>query len=361
MSSLAKNMKTLAAVVGFAAAGVATGAQAQTTKCGLTAISAQANPAIYDPFEPTGLASTTIDMTITRDNLSGGATTSILNFYLRANSATGSYANGIEIIPLSIAGQAALEGVGLDIFYGTNETNYPVLLPITVSPTSASKFAKISFTGNNAGSDSVQVKFQVNIPPNLNLSASQDLKFDAYFGCNIQGGKDNGTETTGDKQNAVVFPVQVLSALRTYFAGTALDFGEIGLVNSADYNAKNTGDQNYVFVQSSGAYDVTLSSANAFVMKNSNGGNTDNDKVKYKLNFLGNEVNNTTNPVPGQVAITVNCKRAGLTTEGRRLPIKATLLEPGAGKNPSPLYSDTLTVTLAPKIYSEEGVSVCGV
>lgn len=355
MSSLAKNMKTLAAVVGFAAAGVATGAQAQsTTDCGLTAMSAQASPAIYDPFNPSGLASTTINMTITRINPEGGGTTSVLNFYLKPNSATGSTANGIEIIPLSISGQANLEGQGLDIFYGTNETPPASMLPITISPTSTNRFAKIYFTGNNAGSDNVNVTFQVNIPANLNLNASQTLSFDAWFGCNIQGGKLNGQQLQGSRANAVVFPVTVLSALRASYAGTALDFGEIGAIPATPPAPVRTDPANHVLVLSSGAYQVQLTSQNGYKMKRS-GAATVNDEVRYSLKFLGD-----TRSPSDTSEINHTCIRAGLTSTGQQLPIQATLIDGGAGKNPATDYNDQLTVTLTPLAYNTTASDNCG-
>lgn len=355
MSSLAKNMKTLAAVVGFAAAGVATGVQAQVTPpCGLTAMSAQAKPAIYDPFNPSGLASTTIDMTITRVNPDGGGTTSVLNFYLKPNSTTGTAANGIQIIPLTISGQASLEGQGLDIFYDTNEATPPSMLPITISPTSLNRFAKISFTGNNAGSDNVNVSFQVNMPANLNLEASQTLTFDAWIGCNIQGGKLNGADFQGPRANAVVFPVTVLSALKASYVGSALNFGEIGSIPATPLTDVKTDPDNHVLVLSSGAYKVQLTSQNGYKLKWTTS-DAANDVVRYSLKFLGdtrspsntNEINHT-------------CIRAGMATTGQRLPIQATLLEGGAGKNPSTAYSDQLTVTVTPMAYETVATDNCG-
>lgn len=354
MSSLAKNLKTLAGVVGFAAAGVATGAQAQTTQCGLTAMSAQANPVAYDPFNPSGLASTTINMTISRINPDGGGTTSVLNFYLKPNSATGGAANGIEIIPLSISGQATLEGQGLDIFYGTDEMPPATMLPITISPTSQNRFAKISFTGNNVGSNDVNVLFQVNMPPNLNLNASQTLAFDAWFGCNIQGGKLNGQELQDSKSNAVVFPVTVLSALRASYVGTALDFGEIGLIPAVPPAPVKTNPANHVLVLSSGAYQVQLTSQHGYKMKRP-GAVTTNDEVRYSLKFLGD----TRSPA-NTSEINHTCIRAGMATTGQQLPIQATLLEGGAGKNPSTTYSDQLTVTVTPLAYETVATDNCG-
>lgn len=364
MSSLAKNLKTLAAVMGFAAAGVATGAQAApgaqaATTCGLTGVRADQTTVYYDPFEASAPTTALVNMTITRDNLEKGAKTSILNFYLKPSSTTGSAANGIEIYPISISGQAQLYGTELDIFYGTNENPPVTLLPIDLMPSEAIKFAKISFTGNNEGSDAVDVVFRVELPANLNLEATQELTFDAFFGCNIQGSQLTGSTHEDLRTGAMRFPVVVLSALRTYFAGTALDFGDITLITT-DFATKNTGEDNYVYVQSSGAYDITLSSEKGFVMENTNGVTGDNDKIKYSLDFLGTTVSSGTHPTPGDIAIAKDCKRAGLASESKQLPIKATLMEAGAGHN-SGIYLDTLTVTLTPKAYEEEGMVECGV
>ena len=87
MPSLAKNMRGLALVLSTLAAGFATSAEAAST-CGING-SATATPAVYDPFNPTGLATTTITMNLTRVNTSGGGDTREVNFYLKANSATG--------------------------------------------------------------------------------------------------------------------------------------------------------------------------------------------------------------------------------------------------------------------------------
>lgn len=339
--------------------GWSSAAQAQTA-CGLSGISASAAPLVYDPFNPSGFSSSNIVMNISRINPQGGGTTSVLNFFLKPNLATGANATGIQLIPLSVSGQAALAGAGLNIFYGTSETP-PNLLPIGTTPSAGNRFAKISFTGNNAGSDTVAVTFQVVLPPNLQLNAVQSLAFDASFSCNIQGGSLNGQTQTGTRPNAVTFPVTVLSALRTYYAGTALDFGEIGNVTTGSLGStpKLTSNGNYVFVQSSGAYSVTLASQNAFQLHKP-GAAVAGDKIAYQLRFLGENVNSTTNSNPGAVSITKSCQRAGLATSGNTLLIQAKLLEGGSGKNPSPSYSDVLTITVTPLIFSDPGTFMCG-
>ena len=357
MSSLTKTIRILTAALAVLFGGFASTAMAQTSTCGVTGSTSTA-PVVYDPFNPSGLASTTITVNLTRVNNSGGGDTRIVNFFLRANAATGSATDGATITPISVAGSAAITGLGLNIFYNYTAAP-PIYAPTSAVPSAANRFLKINFTGNNAASNTAQVTFQVSLPANLNINAVQSLAFDAIFACNIQGGQSNGLEQTGSFANAVVFPVTVLSALRTYYAGTALDFGEIGNIPAVPPSPVKTNPANYVFVQSSGAYSVTLSSQNGFKLFKP-GAAVDNDKVKYSLRFLGMDVNSTTTPTGGATAITRSCMRAGLTTAGNSLPIQATLQEGGQGKNPSPTYADILTVTVTPLIYSSPGVDSCG-
>lgn len=358
MPSLAKLIRTIALLCGLAGAGFATSAQAAT--CGING-SATASPAVYDPFNPTGLATTNITLNLTRVNTSGGGDTRLVNFYLKANPNTGAAADGASIVPTSVIGSASITGIGLNIFYNYTATP-PIIAPSSLLPSGSNKFLHINFTGNNAGSDTAQVTFQVSLPANLNLQAVQSLAFDVFFACNIQGGKDNGLEQTGSFSNAVVFPVTVLSALRTYYAGTALDFGEIGNITTGSLGSapQTTSLSNHVFVQSSGAYSVTLSSANGFKMFKP-GAAVANDKIRYSLHFLGQNIDDTkVNSGPGQTAISQSCQRATLTSAGNTLPIYATLLEGGSGKNPSPTYSDTLTITVTPLAYNDPSTTNCG-
>lgn len=354
MSSLAKNMKTLAAVVGLAAAGVATGAQAQTA-CGVQGIAGgQAATVNYDPFNPTGLSSTTVTMSITRINPAGGGKTSDLNFYLAPGSGTGTAANGIQIIPRTFSGQGSMTGAGLNIFYDYPITGAPSLEPITNVPSSGSRFVKLEYNGNPGQADTATVTFDVIMPANLNLNASTTLAFDAVFACKMQGGQYNNQTDRGTSPNAIVFPVKVLSALRANYAGTALDFGEIGQVPATPSPAVRTNPANHILVLSSGAYNIKLESLNGY--KLNNGGNSPNDYIGYSLKFLGQ--------VRGPSAATEiykSCTRAGMfSTGGEQLPIQASLVEGGAGKNPSEHYEDQLTVTITPEAYNVVGTDVCG-
>ena len=243
--------KVLATGLAMAAASWGSGAAAQTTTCGITG-SASATAAIYDPFNPTGLAATNVTVNLTRVNNSGGGDTRVVNFYLRANPSQGATLNGTTITPISVSGSVLYEGIGLDIFYDTTEPS-PAVLPKDLSPTAANKFMKINFTGNNAASNTAAVTFAVTLPANLNINASTQLSFDAFFGCNVQGGSGNGNDQQGSFPNAVSFPIIVLSAVRASYVGTALDFGEIGTITNGAASGVNTGNANYIRVQSSGA------------------------------------------------------------------------------------------------------------
>jgi len=149
----------------------------------------------------------------------------------------------------------------------------------------------------------------------------------------------------------VVFPITVLSALQASYAGTALDFGEVGNKNTIDVLAApatyTTPMINHVSVRSSGPYNVTLSSQNAYKLTFP-GGSLANPlhTMNYKVLFLGQSKNNAS-----PAFSTVTCLRAGVPAfEADALSIRATLLEGGDGKLVSPTYQDTLTVTVAPLV-----------
>lgn len=339
-------MKTISLVLRSAAALLATVAAAsaaQAATCGITG-SATASPVQYDPFNPAGLPQTNVQLNLTRINGAGGQKTDIVSFYLKSTSAA---ADGTSIIPVSVTGDVNTAGTGLEIFYNYSATP-PTVAPTSVNPTGANRFLKIEFTGNNAASDTALVNFKITLPANLDLSAVNNLPFDAIFACSTTGG-GSPTQQTGQISNAVQFPVTVLSALQASYAGTALDFGEVGdktttqvLATPASYTTPNI---NRVSVRSSGPYSVTLSSQNAYRLTYP-GGNlaTPNQVLNYKLVFLGQT---KTNASPSFSSVT--CLRAGVpASEADLLPVVATLLEGGFGKLVSANYADTLTVTIAP-------------
>lgn len=338
-----------------AAFALAPSAQAQTTTCGITGTSSAA-PALYDPFNPTGLAPTTITLNLTRVNPPGGGDTRVVNFYLKARS---SVADGTVIIPVSVAGQLQVEGLNQNIFYNFNAPA-PIVSPTSLSPSATQRFLKIDFTGGNAGSNTATVTFQVRLPANLDLNTSSALAFDAFFGCDVRGGQSNGLQQSGSFNNAVVFPITVLSALQASYAGSALDFGEVGDKTTTEVLAApaayTTPQFNSVRVRSSGPYSVSLASDNAYRLTFPGGTlGTASNVLNYKVRFLGQERSNA-NPA----FTTVTCQRAGVpTAEADVLPVVATLLEGGSGKLVSPSYSDNLTVTVTPLLLGAPSQQNC--
>ena len=323
--------------------GIAQAAAAAT--CGIIG-SASAAPAIYDPFSPTGLATTRVTLRLDRVNQDKGEKTDTVNFYLAADTPG---ANGTVVVPRSTNGSVNVEGLNYNIFYDFGQKPSQIG-PTTISPTSAMPFLKIYFTGNNKDSDFVVIDFDVTLPPNLDITAINNLALDAYFACSTTGGGKQ-SQQTGSITNAISFPITVLSALQASFAGSALDFGEIGDISTAQVQAAPatyvTQPVNYVRVQSSGPYEIAVTSANGYVMT-PNGTATQNasQRVGYRLRFLGQ-----TRSTADTSQIRTVCPRAGVGAAAEdRLYLQAQLAEGGTGKTVSPAYRDTLTVTLSPKI-----------
>lgn len=332
--------KGLAAAAGLALAAWSGSAQAA---CGITG-SATASGGTYDPFNPAGFPTATVTLNLTRINDANGNKTDKVNFFLRSNSTA---ADGTSIIPTQVLVKGQHEGQNLDIFYDFNQPA-PIYAPTTVSPSAINRFLKILFTGNDDASDTVQVVFQITLPANLDLNASVNLPFDAVFACSTTGG-GGPTQQTGQISNAVVFPITVLSALQATYAGTALDFGEIGTVTTADVgNAPLTyvtPPINYVRVQSSGPYSIQMTSANNYVLTPSGAATADPlQRIGYRVKFLGQ-----TRGTANSTAVSYVCPRAGVGSAAEdQLYVQAQLAEGGAGKAVSPTYLDTLTVTVAP-------------
>ena len=347
--------KNFALMLGAVLFGLAGTAKAAT--CGITG-SASSTGAVYDPFNPTAATAHVTLNLIRIDPLANGDKTAVVSFYL---TSTNPAATGTQIIPTSVVVAGLSSFVpGANIFYNTGSTG-PIMGPPTgkTSPSAGNAYLEVAFTGNNAASNPASVNFDVILPPSSNFNASTNLLFDATFRCTTTGG-GGPTDQQGSLTGAMQFPVTVLSALKTYYAGTALDFGEIGNITNASLLTTSIftldpGSQNYIKVLSSGAYSVALTSANGFKLKRP-GATTVNDEVAYQLIFMGQ----TPSPGPPSTFTTQTCARAGITAAGEILPIKAKLLEGGSGKTPSPTYADILTVTITPLAYSTVAPIQCG-
>lgn len=330
-------------------AGFATTARAQSATCGITG-SATANTANYDPFNPVGLGTTSVQLSLRRVNGAGGQKTNIVNFYLKGQNAS---ADGITIVPTSVVVDGSSTGTGLNIFYNFSQAA-PIVAPTSQSPSGANRFLKIEFTGNNAASDFATVNFNVTLPANLNLNASTTLPFDAIFACSTTGGGP-ATQQTGTIANAISFPITVLSALQATYVGTALDFGDVGDV-AAGQTTGPTSINNHVSVRSSGPYSLTMTSQNGYKLTFP-GGNLAQplQTLLYSTRFAGQ-----TRSAASPTFTTVTCVRAGVpAAEADVLPFQATLLEGGQGKMAAANYSDILTITVTPLVASAPAQQNC--
>ncbi len=330
-----------AAATGATAAHAAGGAG---ISCGITGNASAGASITYDPFSPGGISSVPVTLTLTRLVDTGGKKTQEAYFILTKPVGTPAYQ-----VQATIPGGTTYSNV----LYG--EDALPGTLPV-ISNTMPGQIA-YNF-GGASQPDVVTLNLLVTVPSGVDLSAGGTINLGIRYVCKGTGGMPD-VLSPASQPNAVTIDVHVLSALQASYAGTALDFGEIGTVTTASLGGtpQRTSAGNYVAVRSSGAYNVTLSSANAFKLKNS--GSTANDQIGYRLRFLGVNVDNTTNPIAGTVAITRSCSRAGVPSPGQSLYIQGTLLEGGQGKNPAPNYSDTLTVTVAPVVSTDPGSFNC--
>jgi hypothetical protein len=324
-------------------------ARAQSATCGITG-SATANAANYDPFNPTGLGTTSVQLSLRRVNGNGGQKTNIVNFYLKGQSAA---ADGITIVPTSVVVEGNSTGTGLNIFYNFSQAG-PIVAPTSQSPSGSNRFLKIEFTGNNASSDFATVNFNVTLPANLNLNASATLPFDAIFACSTTGG-GQPTQQTGTIANAISFPITVLSALQATYVGTALDFGDVGDV-AAGQTTGPTSINNHVRVRSSGPYSLTMTSQNGFKLTFPGGNLTQPlQTLLYSTKFVGQ-----TRSAASPTFTTITCLRAGVpAAEADILPLQATLLEGGQGKMAAANYSDILTITVTPLVASAPAQQNC--
>lgn len=339
---IVRNLKL--AMVALASAGALGAAPALAATCGIISSGTTSTTVNYDPFSPTGLAATQISLKLQRINGGGGEKTDIVNFYLQAHD---SNANGTQVVANSIVVDGNYSGLGYDIFYDSTEAP-PLVAPTSVSPTGTNKFLQIAFTGNNAASDYATVNFTVQLPPNLDLTNSATLSFDAVFACSTTGG-GSPTQQSGSITNAISFPIKVLSALQASYAGTDLSFGEVGNVTNTQVQTTpgnyRTSANNYLRVQSSSPYRVTLTSANGYRLTYP-GGNlgTATQRINYALKFLGDNRNETATS-----SIVKTCSRAGVGSALEdRLYLQATLREGGQGKTVAPNYQDILTVLIEP-------------
>lgn len=310
MKAHLKTVLISAAVAGGLA--IAMPAAAQT--CGLSGSSAT-SLGNYDPFNPVAISNATVALNLTR--------------YADAQKKT----QQVDFYFTKPAGSPAYQIIynGQNVLY--EEPGYagaPTLVANNEPPGSVN----VNF-GGTSQPDTLTRNFIITIPPGVDLSAGDPIRFDIRYVCQGTGGLGS-VNSPSIIRNAITLNVNVLSALQASYVGSALDFGEIGDKDTLEVLATPLIRNGAIRVASSGPYTVAMTSANNFRLT-APGAST----IDYEAKFLGQTRSNA-----DPAFVTTTCVRAGIG--GQNLPISATLKEGGQTKIPAPNYADQLTVTVTP-------------
>ena len=301
--------------------------------CGVSGDATAPATLAYDPFSAGGLSQVTIPLILRR------------NRFLTART------GDVSLVLVAPSGTPALDITyqGYRVLYAEGTTaGRPRALDDVDRGAGAAGEIRYEFGGAFASDLSAPLNLRVTVPPGTDLTAGEPIYLDLIYICSGEGGLLNQPIPTR-LARAVRLDVNVVSALQAYYAGSALNFGEIGDVTTASVQAApatwTTSAANALRVRSSGPYEVTVRSLNDFRLTFPGGNLGDAAQtIRYRVRFLGQDI--TSNASFG----TRSCTRAGVSGAGASLPIRATLLEGGAAKAPSPNYADTVSITFTPVV-----------
>lgn len=312
--------------------------------CGVTGNATAPATILYDPFSAGGLSQATIPLVLQRGRSTGTGRTSEVSLVLVAPTGTP---------PLTITYQ------GFNVLYPEGSTaGRPRALTSQDAGAGAAGEIRYEFGSQNASDLSTPLNLRVSVPPGTDLSAGTPLYLDIVYICSGVLGQADVSVPQRQSQ-AIRLDINVVSALQAYYAGSTLDFGEVGDVTTQDVLANparyTTSSLNSLRVRSSGPYEVTVRSQNNFRLTFP-GGNTGSaaQTIGYSVRFLGRDV--ASNSAFGTRA----CARAGLGGVAGVLPIQAQLTEGGAGKTPSASYADTITITFTPIVLASAAQQCAG-
>lgn len=330
----------ISAAVAATAATPAAGQVQYSSICGVTGDATAPTTITYDPFSPGGLSQATIPLILQRTrNLLQGRTNEV-SLILTAPA---------DAPPLTVTYQ------GHNVLYPEGAT---AGRPRSLNGPGAAGEIRHQFGGLFSSDSSPPLNLRVSVPPGTDLAAGEPVFFDIVYICSADGLMLD-VPIPIRLARAIRLDVRVVSALQAYYAGSVLDFGEIGDVSTeqvqADPQRYATSATNSLRVRSSGPFEVQLRSQNDFRLTYP-GGNTGNpaQTIRYSVRFLGQDV--TSNSAFG----THTCARAGVGGAAGMLPIRARLTEGGAGKTPSPNYADTITVTFTPIVFASAAQPCAG-
>jgi len=342
-----KTVRRLALVAAGCAAAVPGMALAQTQfspLCGVTGYATAPTTITYDPFSPGGLSEAIIPLILQRNRGILTGRTDEVSLVLVAPAGTP---------PLQITYQ------GQPVLYPEGATaGRPRGLDSRDNGAGSAGEIRFKFGGLFASDLSAPLNLRVSVPPGTDLSPGESIQFDILYVCSGDGGMLSVTRPVRES-GAIRLDVNTVSALQAYYAGSVLDFGEIGDLTTQQLQASpdryTTPPTNSLRVRSSGPYEVRVRSQNDFRLTFP-GGNTGNtaETIRYSVRFLGQDV--TSNGSFG----TRTCARAGVAGGSGVLPIRAKLTEGGSGKAPSASYGDTVTITFTPLVAASAAQQCAG-
>lgn len=335
----------LAILIG--AAGLASPAAAQTQISALCGVSGSATaPAsiTYDPFSAAGLSEVTIPLVLRRNRGLFTGRTDEVSLILVAPSGTP---------PLNVTYN------GFKVLYQEGSTaGRPRALTSRDNGAGAAGEIRYNFGGLFDTDLSSSLNLRVSVPPGTDLSAGQPIVLDMLYICSGDGAILSVPVPTRET-GAIRINVNTVSALQAYYAGSVLDFGEIGEATTAAVLAApdqyTTSSANSLRVRSSGPFEVRVRSQNDFRLAFPGANLADAAQtVRYSARFLGQEV--TSNASFG----TRTCARAGVGGEAGTLPLRATLKEGGSAKTPATDYADIISITFTPIVTSSTTTNCAG-
>lgn len=330
---------------GFLALPDAAAAQAQFSPlCGVSGYATAPASITYDPFAPGGLSQATIPLILQRTrNLFVGRT------------------DEVSLVLVAPTGTPPLQVTynGQSVLYQDGATaGRPRALDSRDNGAGSTGEIRYKFGGLFATDLSTPLNLRISVPPGTDLSPGESIYLDILYICSADGGMLSVLSPTRETR-AIRLDVNTVSALQAYYAGSALDFGEIGDVTTAQVQASpdryTTTTSNSLRVRSSGPFEVRVRSQNDFRLTYP-GGNTGSsaETIRYSVRFLGQDI--ASNASFG----TRTCARAGVGGAAGVLPIRAKLAEGGSGKTPSSAYADTVTITFTPLVAASAAQSCAG-
>jgi hypothetical protein len=332
-------------LIGTAALVSPAAAQTQISAfCGVSASATTPASINYDPFSAAGLSDVTIPLVLRRNRGLLTGRTDEVSLVLVAPAGTP---------PLSVTYN------GYRVLYPEGSTaGRPRALDSRDNGAGEAGEIRYTFGGLFATDVSSPLNLRVSVPPGTDLSAGQPIVLDMLYICSADGGM-LGVPIPTRETGAVRINVNTVSALQAYYAGSVLDFGEIGDATTGAVLAAperyTTSAANSLRVRSSGPFEVRVQSQNDFRLAYPGANLADPAQtIRYSARFLGQEV--TSNGSFG----TRTCARAGVGGEAGTLPLRATLKEGGSAKTPAPDYGDIISITFTPIVTSSTTSNCAG-